>query len=255
MGESSTTDESRAFNFSVGATASFSAPLPFVPDVTVSGDYSSTSIEASETTIEDSQGLTVNLGSRDGTIAGANYSVTPFVYWSDSGAVVLDYAVETFSTPSNPSFWDLRYGSKPDPTFVLPLRHDPEKGLALTNDRLRRKTNEILTLPLEPRLGEEVEVNARLSNFSFVNVEEDFNVDFYLGEPGMGGSLIHTETVSAGSLSRQDKYLIKFSWKVPRSISSTSFEIHAVIDASDVVDEVHEDNNTGWSEIFVRRNP
>lgn len=251
-----TTSDSRTTNFSVGATASFDVPFPFVPNVEVSGDYSSSKLESSETTVTDTEGLEVFLGILDGSIAGTTYIATPYFYWDRSGAVVLDYAIDLpTGTPQIQTFWGQRYSASPDPTFILPWRLDPEKGLALATESLRELTRDIITIPAEPRPGQTVRVIARISNFAFRGNPQSFEVKFYLGNPSNGGTLIHEASVEAGALGARKKYLLEFPWTVPSSISTVSVALYAVIDPNGTLDEIHEDNNRGWNEIFIRRDP
>jgi len=249
-----TTTESSTFNFEIGATTSFDIPIPFVPDVEVSGDYRSSDIESSTSQITDTNGLLVQFGTLDGTVAGATYSVTPYLYWAEMGALVLDFAVDLpLGTPSIPTFWRDFYGQKPDPTFILPWRLDPEKGIAVS-PILQRLTRDISTLPLEPRLGQDVKVQARLSNFSLLNAGDPFVCRFYYGDPADGGELIHEETVPAG-FEERGRRLIEFDWTTPSDHEAASFTIYCVVDATNVIDEIHEDNNIAFGEIFIRKGP
>ena len=258
---STTTSESRSFNFNIQAKASFDIPVPWIPDVTVSGGYDSTSLHSSTTELTDQQGLVSTLGALDGSIAGTAYSITPYFYWDRSGALVLDYAVDlSAGTPGQPTFWGQRYSAKSDPAFVLPWRLDPEKGLAILNESQRQLTREIVTIPPEPRPGEDVDLIARISNFSFLSTPSSFRVRFYLGDPANGGTLLinnngaNNVLVNAGIPAR-GKQLVHFPWRVPESITSASIQIYCVIDADHQLDEIHEDNNVGWNEIFIRNQP
>ncbi len=258
---SSTTTESRTFNFSIQAKAEFDVPFPWIPDVAVTGGYSSSLLTASTTALTDQQGLVARLGALDGSIAGTTYSITPYFYWDRSGALVLDYAVDLFTgTAGQPTFWGRHYTTKSDPAFVLPWRLDPEKGLALINESQRQLTRDIATVPPEPRPGEDVDLIARISNFSFLNTPSSFRVRFYLGDPAQGGQLLVSRDgrdsvlVSAGIPAR-GKHLVQFPWGVPASTASASLQIYCVIDADRQLDEIHEDNNVGWNEIFIRNTP
>lgn len=257
----STTTESQTFNFSIQAKASFDIPVPWIPDVELSGGYDSTSLAANTTTLTDQQGLVARLGALDGSIAGTAYSMTPYFYWDRSGALVLDYAVDLFTgTAGQPTFWGRHYTEKSDPAFVLPWRLDPEKGFAVLNEAQRQLTREIATVPAEPRPGQEAELTARLSNFSFLSTPSSFRVHFYLGDPAAGGQrLVNTSgqdnvLVPAGIPAR-GKQLVKFPWRVPEFAASASLLIYCVIDGDQQLDEIHEDNNVGWNEIFIRSGP
>jgi len=256
-----TTRESKTFNFSVRGSASFDIPVPFIPNVELEGGYDTSTLNASTSTIRDEQGLASFLGNLDGSIAGTAYSITPYVYWDRSGAVVLDYAVNlSAGTPSVPTFWGQRYALKSDPAFILPWRLDPEKGDNLTDPSLRQLTREIMTLPPEPRPGEPVNLVARVSNFSFLATTNTFKVRFYLGDPANGGQLItgtdgRNEILVPGNIAARGKQLVQLPWRIPQNATSVSLQIYAVIDTENQIDEIHEDNNVGWNEIFLRNAP
>jgi len=255
------TSESRSFNFSIQAKASFDIPLPWIPDVTVSGGYDTTSFAANTTKLTDQQGLTATLGSLDGGIAGTAYSITPYFYWDRSGALVLDYAVDLpAGTAGQPTFWGRHYAAKPDPAFVLPWRLDPEKGLAVLDETQRQLTREIATVPHEPRPGDEVDLIARISNFSLLPTTASLLARFYFGDPAKGGQMLVSREgkdhvlIPAG-LPARGKRMVHFPWRIPDSATSSSILIYCVIDADNQLDEIHEDNNVGWNEIVVRNQP
>jgi len=249
-----TTSQSKTFNFSLSTEASFDIPVPFIPNIEVTGDYSSSSLRAATTTVADTNGLACTFGPLDGTIAGTTYSITPFLYWHRSGALVLDYAVDLpLGTPNLPTFWNQQYTGKPDPTFILPWRHDPEKGLAIVGDQ-RRLTRDISTLPLDPRPGQRVTVQVRVSNFSLTPVAAPIAVRIHLGDPALGGPLIHQTAIPAG-LAAQAKHLVEFPYTIPADITTASLTFYAVLDPANAIDEIHEDNNIAWGEVFLRRGP
>jgi len=256
-----TTSESRTFKFGVEAGADFDIPVPFIPDVELEGGYDTSQFDASTSTITDEQGLASFLGSLDGSIAGTAYSITPYVYWDRSGAVVLDYAVTLpAGTPGVPTFWGQRYSAKSDPAFILPWRLDPEKGDNLTDPSLRQLTREIMTLPIDPRPGEEVRLMARVSNFSLLGTPTTCKVRFYLGDPAANGTLItatdgRREVLTRAGIPAHGKDIVELPWRIPENSTEISFKIYAVIDADSQIDEIHEGNNVGWNEIFLRQTP
>lgn len=249
-----TTSQSKSFNFALGTEASFDIPVPFIPNLEVTGDYRSSSLRAATSTVTDTNGLACTFGTLDGTIAGTAYSITPFLYWNRSGALVLDYAVDLpLGSPNLPTFWNQKYAAKPDLTFVLPWRHDPEKGLSIIGDQ-RRLTRDISTLPLDPRPGQRVTVQARVSNFSLLALGSPVVARFHLGDPASGGPIIHQTSIPAG-LGAQAKHLIEFDYTIPATITAASLSLFAVLDPANVLDEIHEDNNTAWAEVLLRRGP
>ena len=152
------------------------------------------------------------------------------------------------------------YPDTNSPAFILPWRLDPEKGDSLTDPSLRQLTHEIMTLPTEPRPGEEVRLMARVSNSSLLGTPTTCKVRFYLGDPAANGTLItatfgRTEVLTPGGIPAHGKNIVELPWRIPGDTTDISIKIYAVIDAENQIDEIHEDNNVGWNEIFLRQTP
>jgi hypothetical protein len=105
-----------------------------------------------------------------------------------------------------------------------------------------------------------VNLVARVSNFSFLATTNTFKVRFYLGDPANGGQLItgtdgRNEILVPGNIAARGKQLVQLPWRIPQNATSVSLQIYAVIDTENQIDEIHEDNNVGWNEIFLRNAP
>lgn len=157
-------------------------------------------------------------------------------------------------TPSVPTFWGQRYGQKPDPAFILAQRLDPEKGFSVIVDKLRPQTRHLATDDQEPRPGQTVNIKAQINNFSLVNLGSSFRVEFYLGDPDEGGSFIG-EVIHGTGIPARGSVTLTQPWTIPAGITATSVEIHAIIDPSNQVDEIHEDNNRAWAQLYLRQGP
>ncbi len=79
------------------------------------------------------------MGGIDESFGETAYTVKPFAYWTDSAALVLDYAVEpSVAPPGAPkTWWQLEYGARPDLTLNLPRLLDFEEQAGITSDAAR----------------------------------------------------------------------------------------------------------------------
>ncbi len=180
------------------------------------------------------------------------YLITPYVYWSHNGAIVVDYYAEPKEAPSGetPTWWDKQYGTKPDLAFILPWRYHSEKGIGNESDRY--KTTEILFSPTSPVPGDTVTILTRVHNFSLTELNQDtVDFQFYLGDPDDGGIPlpgVFYQRQAIGDFDitqpRGQRY-IHTKWVVPADILSHP-RIYAVLDPGNKINEIHEDNNKGW---------
>ena len=242
----------------LGGSVSFDIPFKFIPNVEINGNYSESSVSTYKSTVTDKKGLSVNFTGIDLSVGNTRYAVTPYAYWAVNGALVLDYAVKP-ELPPNPAdpatWWSENYGQKPDPTFILPWKLDPEKGLGLSEEAQRFRTRDIIFDPVEPKPGDVVTLKARLQNYSFLPTPGPVKVRFYLGDSVNGGQLLEsivgqTEVFTQTGIAARGNQVVQFQWQVPESISRFS-RIYAVIDPDNQVDEIHESNNKGWSVLAV----
>lgn len=248
--QTKTTDKEEV-NWSVGASASFKIPFKFIPNFKLHGKYKQSTISTSTNTVTYTQGLDVHLGPIDLGIGEDYYSVQPYAYWSKSGALVLNYAVNPRPSDINvpETWWQQRYGNKTDPAFILPWRLDPEKGYNIPADK-REQTKEIIFTPDNPNPGDVVNIQTRIHNFSLLNTSGPVNVRFYVGDPNNGGTLIQstdnkTEFSTSDFIKARGSAIINFDWKLPDNLPFYP-RIYAVIDPENQIDEIHEDNNIGW---------
>ena len=243
---------------SIGGSVDFKIPFKYIPDIGIDGNYSDSNVSTYTSSVTDRKGLSVHFDAIDMSIGNTRYSVTPYAYWAKNGALVLDYTVEP-ELPPNPTdpatWWSETYGQKPDPTFILPWRNDPEKGLGISEEAQRYRTRDIIFEPEEPEIGETVTIKARIQNFSLLPTNGAVKVHFFMGDPDNGGTLlesvigqqdIFTET---GIVSRGTS-VVEFDWKVPNTIPRYS-RIYAVLDPDNSFEEIHEDNNKAWSVLYV----
>ncbi|MFB6343869.1 T9SS type A sorting domain-containing protein [Saccharicrinis sp. FJH62] len=196
--------------------------------------------------------ITVHLGGVNRSIGETGYNVTPYIYWSKNGALVVDYAARPIMPEpgGTDTWWSSNYDI-PDPAFILPWRLDPEKGLKLEDETKRTRTKSITFSPSDPKAGDVITVKAVINDFSPYPTAGKIPVSFYVGDPMNGGQLI--KDINGESLFYTDDLIteqsfktVSMKWKVPAGLASFP-RIYAYIDPQNVLTEVHEENNIGWA--------
>lgn len=232
-----------SFGMAVGASVS-----GYGMAAEVSGSYSSSQIRTHRTSFSNAVKLSASYGGRDENIE-APYRITPYAFWSKNGALVLDYLVEPITFEDNSginTIWDDYYRTLPDLAFALPWRYHIEKGFSLTDPTRREQTLDIYIIAdtLGPARPATLWCNVR--NFSLADCSDEIGVDFYLGDPDQGGEFIGSGVNPLPDyLASREKMEFYYDWTILADIKKYS-RIYAVIDGSESVDEIHEDNNKGW---------
>lgn len=230
----------------------------------LTGDYEESTVSVGRSTVVDTRSLTASFGAVNGAIGNTRYTVQPYTYWANNGALVLDYSVEPERAPpgAGATFWDKHYGDRPDPAFNLPWRYDPEKGLALSEPAQRRRTRDITFLPQDPEPGSTVTIVARIHNYSLVPTRGPVAVRFYLGDPGTGGRpIVGTNNLAVVQTTDRSGFptaipprgyaFARIDWQTPANLPGTFVRIYASVDPGRQVAEVHENNNLGWTVLAV----
>ncbi len=219
----------------------------------VEGQFSKSEIQTQRMKVSTGLNISVHLAPLDKSMAEVEYSVTPYAYWGKNGALVIDYAVrpEIAEGGGVPTWWEKRYGSKPDPAFILPWRYDPEKGYGIGEEAQRYQTKDLLFFPPSPDGGDTVTIIARVHNFSLVPTTGAVCVRFYIGDPGSGGTLIQAldgsdQVWTDSAIAARGTQNVRFQWRLPASVGQHP-HIYAQIDPQNSIDEIHENNNTGWA--------
>jgi hypothetical protein len=186
----------------------------------------------------------------------ARYFITPYIYRSQSGALVLDYMVELDQTSME--WWEDNYGQQPDLAFILPWRYATEKGGKDVRISRKQKTNDIQFFHPIVNPGDTVIITTRVHNFSLKTFDGLLTVDYYLGDPaeggvkltdiyGVSGSSKHSTMIYGDTEAINDcEEYFTFIWEVPDTVTCSP-RIYAVIDEEDVFAEIHENNNVGWN--------
>ena len=218
----------------------------------IKGTYTETNLNTHSTTVAEDVDVKVVLGNV--VDSEKRYDVTPYAYWANNGALVVDYAARPqVAPPGQPeTWWQTHYGQEPDPAFILPFRYHPEKGLSLSEEAKRNLTNDIQFFPAKAAPGETVVIVARVNNFSLIDTDQPVKVRFYIGDPDNGGEMItgingETEVYTEEFLQYRSSALVKMQWEVPANITAFP-RIYAVIDPDDDISaEIHTNNNKGYN--------
>jgi hypothetical protein len=233
--------------------------------VSVGYEYNQSELQTYKTTVTDACSLGVYLGCINTNLGVCNYTVTPYAYWANNGALVLDYTTSPMvaGQGEDPTWWQIHYDQQ-DPAFVLPWRLDDVKGEPLASEEARYKTREIIFYPDLPNPGEVITITARIHNFGLEPILDPVGVSFYLGDPGNGGQLLYHDAsgdsifYTAEGIVPQGEQFVTIDWQVPGEGSITGCQrIWALIDPLDsITPEVHDNddwatNNKGWKLLYV----
>ena len=222
----------------------------------VSGRYSNEEITTHTSTASREVSIRVAVGAIDPAFSTAVYKVTPYIYWGEKGAMVVDYAVDPSSTGDTllGTFWDDNYLTHSDPGFILPWRLDSLKGIGGTSN-IKYYNKSLHVSPTAPAAGDTAYISANIHNFSLKETAGSVTVRFYLGDPANGGTPIVgvggiTELNTNGPILSQNRKTVEMEWVVPSGLDNTA-RVYAFIDPDNTISEVHEENNIGFVPLMV----
>lgn len=215
-----------------------------------SATYNKSDLKTYTTTLNSTLSLTTSLSSSlDMSIGEVRYAVTPYTYWAQNGALILDYAVKPEEAPlgGTPTWWTENY-SVQDPAFIMPWRYDPEKGAQIPEIK-RLQSKSITFFPLKANTNDTVKIITAIHNFSLVPTQDSVKVQFYVGHPLMGNMITDINGVSdfyVPAIAARDKYMLNIDWQVPTDIFKGP-KVYAVIDPDNTIEEIHRNNNVGFN--------
>lgn len=248
----SQTETTKKIGMDVGIDGSFVGDL-FGFSFGGKDTYDKENVSTHTTSVTQNLVMSTHLDALDLGIGEVRYTVTPYSYWARNGALVIDYAVQPeLALPGyTPTWWQRRYDSIPDPAFILPWRLDPEKGFTLDDESKRYQTHEILFSKNDPEAGDTIYIQARIHNYSLTPTIDPIKVRFYVGDPDSGGTLIvgihgETQIVIDSSIRSREKVLIHMQWQIPPGLPQYP-RIYALIDPDGELEEIHDNNNKGFS--------
>ncbi|MEL6850835.1 MAG: T9SS type A sorting domain-containing protein, partial [Bacteroidota bacterium] len=220
--------------------------------VETEANYESFEVETQTVSIDTTIQIDVVFDGIDRTIGENQYGISPFLYWSKNGALVLDYAVrpELPGGGTANNWWTLEYGQQHDPAFILPWRFDPEKGLALTDTTRRYETKSLTYWPENPKPGDKVRVTAYVHNWSLLPTNAFVDISFYIGHPLEGGQLLtdingQTMLTTNDYIEARGRQKVEFEFYLPAGLGNFP-RLYAYIDPSQQLSEIHETNNIGY---------
>jgi hypothetical protein len=244
-----TIDEDR-LSSSIGAEVGVSVKRWGI-EAKVSGSYSRDQITTHTSTATKDVLIEVKTSDTDKSFGDTDYLVTPYIYWAEDGALVIDYAVDpsTLGNPLYGTFWDKNYLANADPGFILPWRLDSLKGIGGTAN-MKLYSTSLHVSPMTPSAGDILHITARVHNFSLKNMDAPAIVRFYLGDPANGGTPIVgtgglTDVSTDGPIAAQGVGEVEMDWVVPSGLSQTE-TLYGVIDPENTMVEIHDDNNVGF---------
>ena len=225
--------------------------------VVVGFDWKKTRMSTHKFEVTEELTLRTRFGGINTSYGETGYDITPYSYWTQGGVLVVDYATRpSIASPGFPqTWWQENYGNKSDPAFIMPWRYDPEKGFGISEEAKRKQTNDVRFSHQNPSPGDSVTISAVVRNFSLLPIDGQIEVKFYIGDPDQGGKEIaglNGETLffTSDFIPSRGSSTVSVDWEVPVDISLPS-RIYAVIDPSNSIDEIHQNNNIGWS-VFGR---
>jgi hypothetical protein len=233
----------KRYNIGVSTDATFKSPLC---QVKLHGDYSYSDLSLSSTSMSDSIGFSGHFSSiKDGS---QNYYVTPVVYWSHSGAIVVDYCVD-FEGIGVGEWWKETY-NKPDLALIMPFRYAAEREEDLFYKSQKMLTTDIRYYPYDAIPGDEIEVETTLRNFGLKDFNENASVSFYLGDPDFGGTFL--KSINFGKIESRGASIKSFTLPTDSSMLQHPW-LFAVIDT--IPDELHYNNNKAFIILFCNKYP
>lgn len=229
--------------------------------VTVEGKYEEKSLATHATRVSEELEIEVQMGGVNESLGEVKYSVNPYCYWAKNGSLVIDYTTqpEVPAPGASDTWWSEKYGRKPDPALILPWQHDPEKGLALQDEEVKRfQSKSVAFSNSRPEAGDTITIYVEVHNWSLLPTALPVDVGFYLCDPtdennrlsGINGSTL----ISTGDvLEPRGNQILSFRWKVPDGLP-TFPRIYARIDPENREEEIHEENNFGFNILNISTN-
>lgn len=225
----------------------------------VSGSYNREEVSTFETSVSEDISVDIELGPHTAGLE-SNYVVSPYFYWGKNGSLIVDYTVqpEVQNQGGTDTWWNANYGQAQDPGLILPWRLHPEKGLNLQEPIKQLQSKSITYSPRNAQPGDVITIYAAVHNYSLLPTDGRVEVAFYLGNPNCssGQRLTsidgQTSAFTEGTeIPARGRRLVAFSWRIPEDVT-TAPRIYVQLDPDGEMNEIHEDNNLGWTILNVQ---
>lgn len=260
--------ESSTFKWGIGVGASVEVDFLVKASLEVEYEYNREEIQTATTSVGDKTRIEARFAQLDGTLGQMNYLLRPFAYYTSSGALVLDYAVDPEVSPDGiDTFWDRYYGKKPDATMVLPNYQERERygETALTTDALQFRTKDMRfrqrvggvcqpesSVVVSPLPGQAVCVDLTVRNLSLKALPGGGVVHFHAGDPDVGGVTLIAQADLDGIGPRESRQ-VTVPWTVPAAYAGQQVRVFARVDGRRAIAEIKEDNNKGFAVLRVQK--
>ena len=240
-------------SFSIGGSVGLSGL-----GLSLGGEYNTTEMQTNKMMVGETIKIEVELGAISPQFPTAQYIIYPYAYWHEEGPLVIDYAVrldkQLLGGPR--SFWDDRYGAKPDPALKLPWRHLETQSVMLSGNENVEFDRDIIEMSksiryFPPRVhpGDTVTVEVDVHNFSLVELIDRVDVHLYMGHPDGSGQrlsmldgsdVLQTEPL----MPIRGRNTVTGQFVMPDEVSQP--RLFAVLDPENKIDEIHTGNNRGY---------
>ena len=222
-------------------------------------DYPPNSVEANFLTLYSNSITTeTEFNIRPTNITGApnefNYLISPRIYWNYDGSGVVRFEVDIDHQVGSGSFWATSaYTEKSDPALNLPYRYDQVHNPDLSNTENLDRTKSVWFSSNLPQQGDTVSMFVRIFNYSFVGTGGPIEFKIYHEDPDNGGTVIpdiygNTLFETESGLGDRGRDVTEIKFKATADLITDDFtKIYVVLDPNNLIDEIHEENNKGWT--------
>jgi hypothetical protein len=218
------------------------------------GEYNTGAVNISSKNVSSSTAFDFSIGNIKGPDGEYNYSAQPLVYWSSDGTGIVTYKV-TPLTSGLGTFWEDRYSAKPDPALNLPWKNDVIHSNLDPNDPKVDRSKSIYFSQVAPLPDDTVTVFVNIMNYSLMSTNQPVEVQFFAGNPDDGGVLladINNQTLfsTQENIPARGRKVVEMDFVYTLQMYETAgLRIYARIDPNNKIDEIHENNNQGWTPI------
>ncbi|TVQ10583.1 MAG: T9SS C-terminal target domain-containing protein [Bacteroidetes bacterium] len=218
----------------------------------LAAEYNEGAVNISSKNVNSSTAFDFSIGNIIGPDGEYNYAAQPLIYWSKDGTGIVTYKV-TPLTGGLGTFWEDQYSTLPDPALNLPWRNDVIHSNLDPNDSKVDRTKSIFFSQTAPLPDDTVTLSLTVMNYSLVATNQPVEVEFFIGNPDEGGVLladVNGETLftTEGNIPARGRKVVEMEFINTLAMYQTDdLRIYARLDPDNKIDEIHENNNQGWS--------